>query len=116
MRVLRTYRRYEASFKEEAVALLRRSDRGLNEVARGLGVPPSTLEGWYKDDMAKKGKDKTFSKGKGLPVGDPGAEAPADKLARLERENEALRKENENLKQDRAILKKAAAFFAKESE
>lgn len=116
MRVSRTYRRYEASFKEEAVALLKRSDRTLGQVARDLGVPPTTLEGWYKVDMAKKGKGQVRPKSKGLPVGDPSKEAPEEKLARLEREVEALRKENEDLKQDRAILKKAAAFFAKENE
>jgi transposase-like protein len=66
--------------------------------------------------MAKRGRDAAGPKSKGLPVGNPGAEAPDEKLARLEREVEALRKENESLKQDRAILKKAAAFFAKESE
>jgi transposase len=112
MRVRRSYRHYDTSFKEEAVALLHRSDRSLGQVARDLGVPTTTLEGWYNADMAKKGRAKE----KALPVGAPAAEAPAEKLARLEREVEALRKENEGLKQDRAILKKAAAFFAKESE
>lgn len=112
MRVRRTYRRYESSFKAEAVALLNRSDRPLGQIARDLGVPTTTLEGWYNADMARRGRAKE----KALPVGAPGAEAPAEKLARLEREVEALRKENETLKQDRAILKKAAAFFAKENE
>ncbi len=109
MRVRRSRRVYDVSFKEEAVALLNRTDRPFLQVARDLGVPSTTLEGWYNSDMARKNRAKE----KALPVGAPGAEPPAEKLARLEKENETLRKENESLKQDRAILKKAAAFFAK---
>jgi hypothetical protein len=42
-------------------------------------------------------------------------ETVQQKLARLERENAALRKEVDDLKLDKVILKKAAAFFVKES-
>lgn len=115
MRATANYRSYDPSFKEDALALLRRSGRTCGAVARDLGIPSSTLEYWYNADMAKKGKKRPTG-AKVLPVGDPSAEAPEDKIARLERENDALRKENDSLKMDRAILKKAAAFFAKESE
>jgi transposase len=115
MRATANYRRYDQTFKEDALALLRRSERSFGAVARDLGVPPSTLEYWYNADMAKKRKQRPAA-GKSLPVGDPSAESPEEKIARLERENNALRKENDSLKMDRAILKKAAAFFAKESE
>jgi transposase len=114
MRARRIYRRYEATFREDALSLLRRSDRTLFAVARDLGVPASTLEGWYRCDMVKR--KKTAAQARKLPVGDPTAEHPDDKIARLEREVSELRGENEALRQDRAILKKAAAFFAKESE
>jgi transposase-like protein len=100
---------------EEAVSLIHRTDRPIKEIARGLGIPFTTLCGWYKRDMAKKGKGGTL-RVKALPVSDPSAEAPEEKIARLEREVSELRKENDGLKLDRAILKKAAAFFAKESE
>jgi transposase len=109
-----TYRRYDQSFKEDALALLRRGGRTFGAVARDLGIPPGTLEYWYNADMAKKGKRST--QGKALPVGDPGAEGAEEKIARLEGEVAELRKENDSLRMDRAILKKAAAFFAKESE
>ena len=114
MRV-QNHRQYDRTFKEDALALLRRSDRTINAVASDLGIPPSTLDYWYKADMVKKRKQAAGSS-KALPVGDPAAESPEDKIARLEREVAELRKENEGLKTDRAILKKAAAFFAKESE
>ena len=115
MRVPRVRRFYELSFQEDAIALLERTDRPIQSVARDLGVPFTTLYGWYKRAMAKKGK-RSSMQDKALPVSNPSAEAPEEKIARLEREVAELRKENDSLKLDRAILKKAAAFFAKESE
>ena len=115
MRVFQRYRSYDTSFRADAVALLERSGRSLSEVAKSLGVPLATLRYWYNADMAKKGKRPSRQAAK-VPVVDPLKETTEQKLARLERENAALRKRNEELEMDRAILKKAAAFFAKESE
>ena len=115
MRALKPQQKYDLFFREDAIALLRRSDRSMSEVAKSLGVPVSTLHDWYKGDMAKKRKTTPRREPK-LPVRDPAAETAEEKLARLERENTALRKENDQLKLDREILKKAAAFFAKENE
>ena len=111
MRV-RPVKSYEPAFREQAVALLERTDRKLDEVAESLGVPPATLRNWYKRDMARRrGKPKLLA-----VVARLGTETTQQKLERLERENAALRKENDDLKLDRDILKKAAAFFAKESK
>lgn len=111
-----TQRRYDEAFKQEALAVLERSDRTLSAVALDLGVDHSTLRGWYKRaEMAKKHK-KGGVPSKSLAVRDPVSETAEQKIARLERENAALRKKNDELEMDRAILKKAAAFFAKESE
>ena len=115
MRVPKIRRSYDLSFQEDAVAMLQRSDRPIHGVARDLGIPFTTLHGWYKKAMAKKGK-RSSVQDTALPIRDPSAEVPEEKIARLEREVTELRKENDSLKQDRAILKKAAAFFAKESE
>jgi len=57
-----TYRRYDQSFKEGALAHLRRGDRTFGAVARDLGIPPGTLEYWYNADMGKKGKRSTQGK------------------------------------------------------
>jgi transposase-like protein len=62
MRV-QNHREYDRTFKEDALALLRRSERTINAVARDLGVPPSTLDYWYKADMAKK-RRKAAANGK----------------------------------------------------
>ena len=112
---MRVKRRYEPAFKEQAVALLERTDRSLPQVADSLGVPSGTLLYWYKQEMAKRrGKPKPAPAG--TPSVLPAPETLQQKLARLERENTSLRKEIDDLKLDKEILKKAAAFFAKESK
>jgi transposase len=105
---------YDDTFKQDALSLLRRSDRPLKAVAESLDVPVSTLRYWYKADMVKKGR-KASAAAK-PPERDRTDETPEEKIARLEREVASLRKKNEQLEMDRAILKKAAAFFVKESE
>jgi transposase len=105
-------RKYDATFRVEAVALVARTDRSVTQVAESLGMPPGTLYRWYDQEMARR-RDEPKS---GLPamLASP-TETVQEKLARLQRENATLRKENEDLKVDKEILKKAAAFFAKES-
>lgn len=110
MRRGRELRKYTPEFRAEAVALLERDDRTIQQVSDDLGVSYNTLSYWYKSArMAKKRKKSGEAKA-------DAAETEKQKLARLERENATLRRENESLKMDRAILKKAAAFFAKENE
>ena len=102
------HRTYDETFRQDALALLRRSDRSTKAVAEGLGIPSATLRYWYKADMAKKGrKPKVTAK---EPERDRTDETPEEKIARLEKENAALRKKNDQLEMDRAILKKAAAL------
>ena len=103
---------YTEEFRNDALNLIRNSDRSFRDIGESLGVSVWTLREWYKkSEMAKKPK-----KAKPPAPAAPGAETAEQKLARLERENAALRKENESLRTDREILKKAAAFFVKESE
>jgi transposase len=111
-------RRYDETFRQDALALIYRTNRSLPSLAKDLGVPHTTLHNWYRSDMAKKGKGgKKPSRGVTASAAlRHEVETADEKLARLESENAALRRENDDLKMDRAILKKAAAFFAKESE
>jgi transposase len=106
---------YTPEFRADAVAFLRRTDRPLHQVASDLGVSNVTLRDWYnRDEMAKKGKSKGAVKA--VPFAVLQDESVKDRMARLERENAALRREVDSLRMDREILKKAAAFFAKEHE
>jgi transposase len=106
---------YTPEFRADAIALLRRTDRSFRRVALDIGVSNVTLRDWYnQDEMARKGKSKGAIKA--VPAAVLQDESAKDRMARLERENAALRKEVDSLRMDREILKKAAAFFAKEHE
>lgn len=90
--------KYPAEYREQAVELVRSSDKPLAHVARELGINDTTLGNWVKADAAERGvPDAT-----GLP---PLTAAERAELAWLLRENSQLRNERE-------ILKKAAAFNA----
>jgi transposase len=110
---MRVCKQYNDDFRSDAVRLVRRGDRTLKQVAEDLGMNHWTLRGWYKrSDMAKRSKNKS----KAVAAAAPADETAEQRVARLERENAALKKRIETLEMDREILKKAAAFFAKESE
>ncbi len=104
---------YTQEFRQDAVRLLKTTDRSFKQVSEDLGVSTWSLRQWYKDSGVPK---KSRKQRKAASGKFPGEETPENKLARLERENAALQRENDSLRLDREILKKAAAFFAKESE
>ena len=104
---------YTEEFRQDAVALMRGTDRSFKQVATDLGVSEWSLRQWYKGSEVPK---KSRKQRKAETAAQLGKESSEQKAARLERENQSLRKENDSLRMDREILKKAAAFFAKESE
>jgi len=87
---------YTLEFRQEAVRLLRSSDRTAPQLAKELGCSAQSLRDWSRQLQVDEGKAEGLS----------GAER--DELRRLRRENKVLAEERE-------ILKKAAAFFASES-
>jgi len=89
-------RRYDAVFKERAVAMAAESGN-IAETARQLGVGYSLLNSW------RNAAELARSKGQGLAV----ALEEKARLSALEREVAQLREENE-------ILKKATAYFARD--
>src|SRR4051812_1840916 len=115
MRVTKPYRKLTDPFVQDAVALMDRTDRSFSDVAEGLGVSAFTLRRWYNELVTKAKRPKKAAR-REVPAVITDGETPEGKIARLERENTALRKQVVNLETDREILKKAAAFFAKESE
>jgi transposase len=108
---MRVCRQFTDEFRDDALQLVVRGDRSLVQVAKDLGMNHWTLRGWYnRSPMVKRAKAKATTKSSSDD------ETPEQRVARLERENAALRKRVSSLEVDREILKKAAAFFAKESE
>jgi len=90
-------RRYSPEYKQEAVALVQKSETPISEIARNLGINDAMLRRWVKEhsDPVRR----AF----------PGHGQPRDEeVARLKRELLQVKKE-------RDFLKEAAAYFAKES-
>ncbi len=88
-------RRFEESYKREAVRFLEETGRPVAEVARELKVSEGSLWRWRK--QYGRGEEETLS--------------PSD-AAELRR----LRREVAILQQERDFLKKAAAYFANPSQ
>jgi transposase len=92
-------REYPEVFKEQAISLLRSSDRSAAEIERELGITPGLLSRWNRQ------KAKTEGEVIAPRANRPLAEEPiAERVKQLERENARLRQEKE-------ILKKAVAIF-----
>jgi len=93
-----TERRVHAKeFKAEAVALAEKKEKPVSRIAADLGINENMLRRWVQASRE--------SAGSGLQAF-PGHGRPKDaELARLRKENKALKEANE-------ILKKAAVIFA----
>lgn len=89
-------RRFDAEFKDNAVALVQ-GGRRITEVARDLGCSTWSLERWVaiKKCAGHLSEPKTLT-----------AETPE------QRENRRLRQENDYLRRQRDILKKALAIVS----
>lgn len=85
--------KYTAEFKQRAVQLYRERGTTCAEVARELGVDPSSLADWVKRSDAARA-------------------APGDNPFKIAEENRKLRREVERLRRENEILLKASAFFA----
>jgi transposase-like protein len=83
-------------FKTEAVALALKREKPISQVAVDLGLNENVLRRWIHESATAGSGERVF----------PGHGRPRDvELARLRKENKALRDANE-------ILKKAAVIFA----
>jgi len=88
-------RRFDRTFKEEAVRLLQTSGRKQREIAGDLDISVSALGRWVtelREEDLLSGPHEDVTK----------------EIARLRRERDLAR-------QERDLLKKALAFFARES-
>ena len=88
---------YTKEFKTEAVALAEKREKPISQVAKDLGINENMLRRWMQASRETAGSGKQAFPGHGRPRD--------AELARLRKENKALREANE-------ILKKAAVIFA----
>jgi transposase len=90
-------RTYTREFKQEAVQLVRSSDKSQAQIARDLGIADSTLHHWCKL-FSEQGEQAFPGSGHQTPQ---------------EEELRQLRRENELLRQERDSLKKAIGIFSR---
>jgi len=88
---------YTKEFKVEAVALAEKREKPISQIAKDLGLNENVLRRWMHVSQAPAGSGVQAFPGHGRPRD--------EELARLRKENKALRNANE-------ILKKAAVIFA----
>lgn len=91
----RSRKSYSDEFKESAAKLVIQQGRTVVDVARSLGVEPSTLRLWVKNARSS-------------------GRIPAAEQKDLSKRIRELEAQVQQLQVEREILKKAAAFFAKE--
>lgn len=91
-------RRFDATFKQEAVALGKRI--GISQAAQDLGISEANLRNWTKS----------------VSVHGTQAFLPISQRTDVDSELRRLRERVRVLEMERDILKKAAAYFAKENE
>ena len=94
---MRVTRKYPLEFKIDAVRLYLNNNRKLEETARELGVPSSTLIGW---------KDKYMNEAKGIKKDKISKKAYEEVLKEKEKRIKELEEEN-------LILKKSIGIFTK---
>lgn len=96
-------RQYTAEFKQEAVQMMTQGGLSATQVARDLGINPNLLGKWKRQIEAGQ---QAQAMGRNSYVAFPGqGQARDQEVARLQRENAALRVE-------RDVLKKAIGIFA----
>ena len=91
---------YSPEFRAEAVKLVESERLSIEQAARRLSVPKSSLHNWVR--AAKAGK-----------LGEVGKQQPVRSEAELELAR--LRKKLAEVRMERDFLKKCAAYFVKES-
>ncbi len=91
---------YTAEFRSEAVKLVVQEGLSVDQAAKRLSVPKSSLGNWVR--ASRSGKLAKVGQGQRLPT-------------EMEMELARLRKELAEVKLERDLLKKCAAYFAKES-
>jgi len=95
-----SHRVYSKEFKDEAIALAQNRDKPISGIAVDLGIHENLLYRWMRKSRESMETGLKAFPGRGRPRD--------EELAKLRKENKALKEANE-------ILKKAAVIFANET-
>ena len=88
-------RAYPAEFRDDVVAVARKREASISQIAKDFGISEATLHNWLKRADIEEGV------------------RPGVKQVESERER-AQRKRIKTLEQENEILRRAAAYFAKQ--
>lgn len=94
---------FPKEFRADVVAVARKGDQSIAQVARSFGVSESCLARWLKIADREDGLS-------GAAASTAAAGAGGD----LEAENRELRKRTKQLEQENEILRRATAYFARD--
>jgi len=88
-------RPYPKEFRDDVVAVARRGEAPISQIAKDFGISEQTLHNWLKKADVEDGIRPGMK------------QAESDQLRELKKRNRTLEQENE-------ILRRAAAYFAKQ--
>ena len=88
-------RAYPQEFRDDVVAVARRGEAPISQIAKDFGISEQTLHNWLKKADVEDGIRPGMK------------QAESDQLRELKKRNRTLEQENE-------ILRRAAAYFAKQ--
>jgi len=91
---------YPQEFRRDVMAVARKGDQTVAQVARSFGIPESCLARWLR--VADRDDGLAGKASAGFAAGD------------LEGENRELRKRTKQLEQENEILRRATAYFARD--
>ena len=94
---------FPKEFRADVIAVARKGDQSIAQVARSFGVSESCLARWLK--IADREDGLTVAS---FPDSSTGGQGD------LERENRELRKKAQRLEQENEILRRATAYFARD--
>ena len=86
---------YPKEFRDDVVAVARRGEAPISQIAKDFGISEQTLHNWLKKADVEDGIRPGMK------------QAESDQLRELKKRNRTLEQENE-------ILRRAAAYFAKQ--
>ena len=94
---------FPKEFRRDVIAVARKGDQSIAQVARTFGVSESCLARWLKIADREDGLS-----------GGPSSTGAAGESGDLEAENRELRKRTKQLEQENEILRRATAYFARD--